>query len=64
VSKSICFVPKSPISDEEKFSRLASPQNSTRRSRPYLPQSTSASRFIAGAFGFFDLIQCNDRPEV
>jgi tripartite-type tricarboxylate transporter receptor subunit TctC len=28
VSKSICFAPKSPISDEEKFSRLASPRNS------------------------------------
>jgi hypothetical protein len=26
--------------------------------------SSSASRFTAGAFGFFDLIQCGDRPEL
>jgi hypothetical protein len=27
------------------------------------PQSSSASRFTAGAFGFLTLIQCGDRPE-
>src|SRR5262245_56054962 len=27
-------------------------------------QSISASRFTAGAFGFFDSIQCSDRPEM
>jgi hypothetical protein len=26
-------------------------------------QSISASRFTAGAFGFFDLIQCRERPD-
>ena len=26
-------------------------------------QSSSASRFTAGAAGFFDLIQCRERPE-
>jgi hypothetical protein len=28
----------------------------------YFPQSSSASRFTAGAFGFLTLIQCGDRP--
>jgi hypothetical protein len=28
------------------------------------PQSSSASRFTAGACGFFDLIQCRDRREL
>jgi hypothetical protein len=27
------------------------------------PQSSSASRFTAGAFGFLTFIQCGDRPE-
>jgi hypothetical protein len=26
-------------------------------------QSSSASRFTAGAAGFFDFIQCRERPE-
>jgi hypothetical protein len=26
------------------------------------PQASSASRFTAGSFGFFDLIQCGERP--
>jgi hypothetical protein len=30
----------------------------------YAPQSSSASRFTAGAFGFLLLIQCGDRPEL
>jgi hypothetical protein len=40
-----------------------------RRERPkesndvaYRPQSSSASRFTAGAFGFLTLIQFGDRP--
>ena len=28
-----------------------------------LPQSSSASRFTAGAFGFLTLIQCLERPD-
>jgi hypothetical protein len=31
--------------------------------RGHLPQPSSASRFTAGAFGFFDLIQWRERPE-
>jgi hypothetical protein len=27
------------------------------------PQSSSASRVTAGAFGFFDLTQCGERPD-
>jgi hypothetical protein len=33
------------------------------RPRASLPQSSSASRFTAGAFGFLLLIQCGERPE-
>src|SRR5262249_60696025 len=29
----------------------------------FLPQSSSASRFTAGCFGFLLLIQCRERPE-
>jgi hypothetical protein len=28
-----------------------------------LPQSSSASRFTAGAFGFLTFTQCGERPE-
>jgi hypothetical protein len=31
--------------------------------RRHRPQPSSASRFIAGASGFFDLIQSGERPE-
>jgi hypothetical protein len=30
----------------------------------HLPQSSSASRFTAGACGFFDFTQCGERPEL
>src|SRR5215831_20388138 len=30
---------------------------------PQRPQSSSASRFTAGAFGFLTLSQCGERPE-
>jgi hypothetical protein len=38
-------------------------QGEVQRGRCYLPQSSSASRFIAGAAGFLLLIQCRERPE-
>jgi hypothetical protein len=34
-----------------------------RRVFDYFPQSSSASRFTAGAFGFLTLSQCGERPE-
>jgi len=49
--------------DKDHDRQTNEPKQQQRASDCHRPQSSSASRFTAGAFGFLTLIQCLERPD-